>query len=73
MRPKPCQTPALGFEWHPCRTCEGQGEVIGPWATTLGEFRTRCPGVVIVAYAVALSVAALWMFQRRDLAGARGE
>ena len=39
----------------------------------LVEFRTRCTGVVIVVYAVALSVATLWMFQRRDVAGARGE
>ena len=40
---RPTKKPSPGYEWIECRTCDGAGEIIGHWSTTLGGERIRCP------------------------------
>ena len=49
------------------------GSNVGEWMNTANTTDTLRAFFVILAYTVVFFAAALWIFQRRDIAGAKGE
>ena len=49
------------------------GSNVGEWMSTANTTDTLRAFFVILAYTAVLVAAALWLFQRRDVAGAKGE